>query len=322
MGLHLPGSSFVQPGDAAARRAHPRGRGRAVARTAASTTLSCPPIGEMVDEKLHRQRHAWRCSPRGGSTNHTDPPGWPIARAAGILLDLGRLSPTSRRSMPLLTRVYPNGSADVNALPRRRRHRLPDPHAARRRAAARGRRRRSCGHGLRRYTEEPVLPRRSDERADLASRPGPEPGPRRAAARLDDPFSRRRWRQGASAARCGTGVVKTSAVAVEHQRGLGTRAGLRRPGTTSCTAFADGAARRRSTWSRVHPLPGPGGQRHARAAQADPGARRSCRTAASSVAIVTDGRMSGASGKVPAAIHVTPEAAAGWSARQGAATAT
>ena len=59
---------------------------------------------------------------------------------------------------------------------------------------------------------------------------------------------------------------------------------------------------------RRRPLPGPEGQRHAGAAQADAAARPCCRTAGFKVALVTDGRLSGASGKVPAAIHVTPEA--------------
>ncbi len=78
---------------------------------------------------------------------------------------------------------------------------------------------------------------------------------------------------------------------------------------------AGGRSRDRAARRRLHrrgALPGPARQRHARAAQADPRARRaSWPRGAQAWRFVTDGRMSGASGKVPSAIHLTPEAAAG-----------
>jgi phosphogluconate dehydratase len=90
-------------------------------------------------------------------------------------------------------------------------------------------------------------------------------------------------------------VVRAQAVVVNDQQDLLAPVQRRRAGA--------GLYRRGA-------LPGPTRQRHARTAQAHAAAGRACKIAGFKVALVTDGRMSGASGKVPAAIHLSPEALA------------
>ena len=106
----------------------------------------------------------------------------------------------------------------------------------------------------------------------------------------------------------GQAVIKTSAVKPEHHV-IEAPALVFHDQEEVKAAFNDGALER-DLRLRVA-LPRPAGQRHARAARADAGPRQSVQDRGFRVALVTDGRMSGASGKVPAAIHVTPEAAAG-----------
>ena len=110
----------------------------------------------------------------------------------------------------------------------------------------------------------------------------------------------------------GQAVIKISAVKPEHRV-------IEAPAVVFDSQA--GAARRlqgrraRPRLRRGRPLPGAEGQRHAGAAQADP-ALGVLQDRGHKVALVTDGRMSGASGKVPAAIHVTPEALDGGADRQ------
>ena len=135
LGLHLPGSSFVNPGtplrDALTRAAAAPGH-RAITRQGGEPT----PIGEIVDEKaIVNACVALLAS--GGSTNHTLHL-VAIARAAGIALTWHDLSDLSA-VVPLLARIYPNGAGRREPLPRRRRHRLPRAHAAARGPAARRR---------------------------------------------------------------------------------------------------------------------------------------------------------------------------------------
>ena len=111
MGLHVPGTAFIQPGDAMRE---------ALTREAVRTVL-----GQGVRQVLRRARRSakWSTSAcivnamaallaTGGSTNHLIH--WvAVARAAGILIDWNDFAELSD-VVPLLTRVYPNGSADVN----------------------------------------------------------------------------------------------------------------------------------------------------------------------------------------------------------------
>lgn len=297
LGLHLPGSSFVNPGtplrEALTREA------AAVAVRRSQQYDAAPGLGEMVDEKaLVNACVALLAS--GGSTNHTLHL-VAIARAAGILLtwdDLAELSAV----VPLIARIYPNGAADVNHF-----------HAA----GGIGYLVRTLldagllhedvdtivGHGLRRYTEEPVL-----VDGELSWRPGPPESHDLDVLRpATDPFSAD---GGVKVVRgpLGTGVVKTSAVAVEH-RYVSAPARVFDDQHDFLAAFAagelDGAdlvAVIRYQGPAANGMPELHKLTPALGVLQDRGQR---------VAIVTDGRMSGASGKVPAAIHVTPEAALG-----------
>ena len=108
MGLHVPGAAFVHPHD---------GLRTALTREAVSTVLSLTrerrdvPIGVLVDERCIVNAMIALLA-TGGSTNHLIH--WvAVARAAGILIDWSDFAELST-VIPLLSRVYPNGSADVN----------------------------------------------------------------------------------------------------------------------------------------------------------------------------------------------------------------
>ena len=108
MGLHVPGAAFVHPHD---------GLRTALTREAVATVLSLTrerrdvPIGVLVDERCIVNAMVALLA-TGGSTNHLIH--WvAVARAAGILIDWSDFAELST-VIPLLSRVYPNGSADVN----------------------------------------------------------------------------------------------------------------------------------------------------------------------------------------------------------------
>ncbi|BDT71531.1 phosphogluconate dehydratase [Comamonadaceae bacterium OS-4] len=108
MGLHVPGTAFINPGD---------GVRQELTREAVRTVLGITkakrfaPIGQVVDERCIVNAMVALLA-TGGSTNHLIH--WvAVARAAGIVIDWNDFSSLSD-VVPLLTRVYPNGSADVN----------------------------------------------------------------------------------------------------------------------------------------------------------------------------------------------------------------
>jgi phosphogluconate dehydratase len=108
MGLQVPGTAFINPGE---------GMRAELTREAARTVLSLvkdqnfTPIGRLVDERCIVNAMVALLA-TGGSTNHLIH--WvAVARAAGIVIDWDDFSALSE-VVPLLTRVYPNGSADVN----------------------------------------------------------------------------------------------------------------------------------------------------------------------------------------------------------------
>ena len=110
MGLHVPGTAFIQPGDSM-REALTREAVRTVLGRATDTAFAVPPIGVMVDERCIVNAMVALLA-TGGSTNHLIH--WvAVARAAGIVIDWNDFSRLSD-VVPLLTRVYPNGTADVN----------------------------------------------------------------------------------------------------------------------------------------------------------------------------------------------------------------
>ncbi len=120
MGLHVPGTAFVNPGatlrDELTREAVRTVLGQPSAldgrQGQGKTAVACPPIGVLVDERCIVNAMVALLA-TGGSTNHLIH--WvAVARAAGIVIDWDDFAALSA-VVPLLTRVYPNGSADVNA---------------------------------------------------------------------------------------------------------------------------------------------------------------------------------------------------------------
>jgi phosphogluconate dehydratase len=111
MGLHVPGTAFINPG-ADTREELTREAVRTVlGQPTGGTAASCPPIGKLVDERCIVNAMVALVA-TGGSTNHLIH--WvAVARAAGIHIDWNDFSDLSD-VVPLLTRVYPNGHADVN----------------------------------------------------------------------------------------------------------------------------------------------------------------------------------------------------------------
>jgi len=296
MGLHLPGSAFVSPNtplrDALVAEA-PR---RAV--QIALGTNDYTPMSAVVDEKSIVNALAGLLA-TGGSTNHTLHL-VAMARAAGVLINWQDFDDLSRVT-PLLARVYPNGSEDVNAF-----------HAAGGMAyiirelldagLAHDDVMTVAGPGLRRYQQEPFL---DGER--LVWRDGTAASLNHDLLRpVSDPFQAEgglRLLKGG----LGRAVIKTSAVKEQHliieapavvfedQDDL-LAAFKRGELDRDCVAVVRFQGPKANGMPELHAMTPPLG------VLLDRGFK---------VALVTDGRMSGASGKVPAAIHVTPEAADG-----------
>ncbi len=295
MGLHVPGTAFVQPGgdlrDELTREA---------ARTVLGIVKSSKrfsPIGKIVDEKAIVNAMVALLA-TGGSTNHLIH--WvAVARSAGILIDWNDFSDLSD-VVPLLTHVYPNGSADVNQF-----------------QAAGGtgyviRELLDAGFmhedvltvragGIREYTREPEM--RDGKLAWHEMGPSKDEAIVRPASAPFSASGGLKLLQG----NLGRSVIKVSAVPDDRHvieaptRVFDSQEALH-------LAFQGGELDRdvicvvrwqgpqANGMPELHKLTPP------LAVLQGKGFR---------VALVTDGRMSGASGKVPAAIHLSPEAAAG-----------
>jgi len=297
MGLHLPGAAFVNPNtplrdaltDAAARRV--------LQLTALGNTFA--PIGRVVDERAIVNGIVGLLA-TGGSTNHTIHL-VAMAHAAGIVIDWNDFDDLSA-VVPLLARIYPNGSADVNHF-----HaaggmgfligQLLDAglvHADVTTVAGAG--------GLARYREEPFL-----DNGKLSWRAAPDKSGDDTVLRpANAPFAADGGLKLLSG-NLGRAVIKVSAVKPEH-RVVEAPAIVFNDQAELMHAFDRGELKRdfvavvrfqgprANGMPELHKLTPPLGVLQ------DQGFK---------VALVTDGRMSGASGKVPAAIHVTPECLAG-----------
>ena len=295
MGLHLPGASFVHPGTPL-RRALTEEAARRVVEL--SRPDSYTPLAEVVGERSVVNGVVSLLA-TGGSTNHTMHL-VAVAAAAGIQLtwdDFADLSSV----VPLLANVYPNGSADINHF-----------HAAGGVQFLVGTLldagllhedvRTVAGDGLSHYRREPVLDGGSLTWREVPARSLDEDVLRPA----DNPFAADGGLRMLSGS-LGRAVMKVSAVAPERRV---VRAPARvftsQEGFTA--AFRAGELDRdvvvviRNQGPQANGMPELHGLTPALGVLMDRGHR---------VALVTDGRMSGASGKVPAAIQVTPEAAAG-----------
>ena len=296
MGLHLPGSSFVNPGTEL-REALTRA---AMDRAFANTGRTGAPrirLADIVTEKTIVNGIVGLLA-TGGSTNHTIHL-IAMARAAGILIDWDDFAELSG-VIPLLARVYPNGKADVNHF-----------HAAGgmgflmqellAHGLLHGDVKTVMGEGLAAYTQEPWM-----DDGQLAWRPVPTASADTAVLRpVSEPFSADgglRLLQG----NLGRSVVKVSAVAPEH-RVVRAPAVVVSDQQDLLALFNAGKLEKdliavvRYQGPRANGMPELHKLTPPLAVLQDKGFK---------VALVTDGRMSGASGKVPAAIHLSPEALA------------
>ncbi|MDH4384872.1 MAG: phosphogluconate dehydratase [Caulobacter sp.] len=293
MGLHLPGAAFVHP-DTELRDALTR----AAASQAAGITsgrADYRPIGRVVDERSIVNA-ATGLLATGGSTNHTLHL-LAMARAAGIAFtweDFDDLSSVT----PLIARVYPNGSEDVNAF-----QAAGGMAYVIRQLLGAGLAHEDvltvAGRGLSHYAREPFL-----EDGKLSWRDGPHASLSQDILRpVKDPFDH----QGGIrllTGNLGRAVCKTSAVKPD-QRVVEAPAVVFDNQDDLTAAFQRGDLNRdlvavvRFQGPRANGMPELHGLSPALGVLMDRGFK---------VALVTDGRMSGASGKVPAALHLTPEA--------------
>jgi len=296
MGLHLPGASFVNPGTPLREALTRAAAQRVVAISAQGTDPT--PMAAVVDERAVVNGVVGLLA-TGGSTNHTLHL-VAMAAAAGIRLTWGDFAELSA-VVPLLARVYPNGQADVNHF-----------HAAGGMAVLIGTLldagllhedvRTVAGPGLTRYRREPHL-----AGGELVWRDGPTESldldVLRPVANPFAPDGGLRMLDG----NLGRSVIKISAVKPQHlvieaparvfsaqeELSAAFKAGELHRDVVAVVRFQGPKA---NGMPELHKLTPPLG------VLLDLGYK---------VALVTDGRMSGASGKVPAAIHVTPESAEG-----------
>ncbi|MCB1363098.1 MAG: phosphogluconate dehydratase [Rhodobacteraceae bacterium] len=293
MGLHLPGASFVNPGTDLRAALTAEGARRALRLSALGNDYT--PVCDILDERAFVNGIVG-LNATGGSTNlliHLVA----MARAGGIVLDWQDFSEISEVT-PLIARIYPNGLADVNQF-----------HAAGGLAYAIGTlldggllhpdTATVAGPGLEHYRREPRL-----EGGDLVWRDGAKRPLERSILRpADDPFLPTGGLK-RLAGNLGTAVMKVSAVAREHQVVEAPARVFHDPDAVK-TAFkagefaADTVVVLRFQGPKATGMP----ELHSLTPVLSILQGRGL-----NVALVTDGRMSGASGKVPAAIHVSPEA--------------
>ena len=297
MGLHLPGGTFVPPGTPLRAALTAAAASQALGLTAQGD--SPLPLGVLLDEKALINGVVGLLA-TGGSTNHAlHLPA--IGRAAGLLLDWDDLAELSA-VVPLLARVYPNGKADINALVAAGGlgfliGELLDAGLLHDDVST------IAGPGLQRYRVEATLneagqltwvrsPTQSRDPSVL--RPVASPfSPDGGMTRVVGPIGR--------------AIVKTSAVPADRRR-ITAPARIFHSQEAVLAAFRGGELNQdtvivlRFQGPRANGMPELHGLTPALTLLQDRGHK---------VALVTDGRMSGASGKVLAAIHCSPEALLG-----------
>ena len=294
MGLHVPGAAFIHP-HAELREALTRDAVRTLLAITQGGTFT--PIGRLVDERVIVNAMVALMA-TGGSTNHLIH--WvAVARAAGILIDWTDFSDLSHAT-PLLTRVYPNGTADVNQFqsaggPGFVIRELLDSGAMHADVAT------VTAGGLRDYTKLPVKAGERLQWSDLPKDSGDDSIIRTAA----QPF-RPEGGLKLLTGNLGRAVIKVSAVPDDHHIVeapaivFGTQEEL-------LAAFKAGELER--DFIAVVRFQGPRANGMPELHKLTP-PLAVLQGKGFKVALVTDGRMSGASGMVPAAIHVSPEALA------------
>jgi phosphogluconate dehydratase len=293
MGLHLPGAAFVNPGTPL-RAALTRAAAQRVAQITAQGN-DYRPMGEIVDERAIVNAIAALVA-TGGSTNHTIHL-VAMAAVAGIKIDWTDIADISRAT-PLLARVYPNGQADVNHFQAAGGTGFVIAHLL---AAGlmHGDVETVMGKGLAAYGREPWL---NEGKLDWRDAPA-ESGNRDVLRPASDPFDSEggiRLLTG----NLGRSIIKVSAVKPQH-RSVRAPAAVYDDQDQVLAAFKNGQLHRdvivvvRGQGPRANGMPELHKLTPSLGVLQDLGYK---------VALVTDGRMSGASGKVPAAIHVSPEA--------------
>ena len=294
MGLHVPGAAFVHPHDGIRSLL----TDEAVKLLVQNIKKDTIPVGELVDEKVIINAMAALLA-TGGSTNHLIH--WvAIARAAGIIIDWTDFHNLAK-SVPLLASVYPNGKADVNEFqasggPAFIIRELIDagcmyPDVA---TVSKG--------GLGEYAKQPEIKDDKLVWTKLASESVDESIVRKA----DKPFSESgglRLLKG----NLGRSVIKISAVP-EEKHIIEAPAMVFNGQEDLLKAFDDGKLEK--DFIAVVRFQGPKANGMPELHKLTP-PLSVIQNMGFTVGIVTDGRMSGASGKIPAAIHLSPEGAAG-----------
>ncbi len=297
MGLHLPGSSFVHPGTPM-REVMTREAGR---RIAAMTGLgeNYLPLGRMISEKTMVNAVVALLA-TGGSTNQTMHL-VAIARAAGIRINWDDFADLSRVT-PFITRIYPNGPADINGFQEaggmavligellNNGYLHNDVETV-------------AGPGLEQYTRAPEL---QGDRLTYSAKP-PQSRDREIIAPAGAPFSPTGGLM-LVAGNLGRAVIKTAPLAHGANTVVEAPAVVFNDQHELLRAFKEGGLDRDLV--AVIRFQGPRGNGMPELHKVitplsiimDRGYQ---------AALVTDGRLSGASGKVPAAIHLHPEAARG-----------
>lgn len=296
MGLHLPGSSFIQP-CSPLRTALTDAATQQVVRFTENSGNYLP-VGQLVDEKVIVNGIVGLLA-TGGSTNLTMHL-VAIAAAAGIIINWDDFSELSD-IVPLLSRIYPNGPADINQF-----HAAGGLQLIIRELLSLGLLHENvhtvAGLGLSRYTQEPWL-----DNGELKWREGAINSLDNSVIAQDHtPFSSHggtkvlngnlgRAVMKTSAVPAGNQVIEAPAMVFNSQHDIvpAFEAGLLNKDCVVVVRFQGPQA---NGMPELHKLMPPLG------VLIDKGYN---------VALVTDGRLSGASGKVPSAIHVTPEACTG-----------
>jgi phosphogluconate dehydratase len=297
MGLHVPGAAFVHPYDDIRKQLTVEAVKLLIENIKNKETVS---VGELVDERVIINAMAALLA-TGGSTNHLIH--WvAIARAAGIIIDWTDFHDLAK-SVPLLASVYPNGKADVNEF-----QKAGGPAFVIRELIQGG-----CMYadvitssfgGLAEYAKQPTLQNGKLSWKDLPIKSGDDS----IVRSFDNPFNKSgglRLLKG----NIGRSVIKISAVP-EDKHIIEAPALIFNSQDDLLTAFDD--EKLDQDFIAVIRFQGPKANGMPELHKLTP-PLSVIQNKGFTVAIVTDGRMSGASGKIPAAIHMSPEAAAGGS---------
>lgn len=295
MGLHLPGSSFVNANTPLRDALTAAATKQLINLTKKKTFM---PIGEMLDEKSFVNAIIGLLA-TGGSSNHTLHI-VAMAKAAGIVINWDDFHDLSQQ-IPLLTRMYPNGNADVNHF-----HAAGGMPVVIQELLHHGLLHEDVqtimGKGLKKYTQIPIL-----ENQEITWQDAPFAT---EGHDIINPVSKPFDSHGGLSilkGNIGRSVIKTSALKPQHRK-IEAKAEVFSSQEELQQAYKQGLLNKdfvavvRFQGAKANGMPELHGLLPPLGALQDAGYQ---------VAIITDGRMSGASGKVASAIHMSPEALSG-----------